>query len=198
MENVKCIECNIVFKVHRYRKDTARFCTRICYGNSKLGKTINRNPISRIDILIRNLEKNTIKNDGCWGWKAYVNKGGYAQLTCRYDKAKVKLAHRASYIVHKGEIPKDKQVNHICNNPICTNPDHLYLGSQQDNMDDKAKELRQAKGQDINTCKLTEDDVINIRSLIGKGMGVPQLAETHGVTRETIYAIRDRVTWKWL
>ena len=68
----------------------------------------------------------------CWLWKARINTSGYG-----YFKSPVgDKAHRYSYTIGKGEIPDGLLVCHKCDNPPCTNPDHLFLGSHQDNMDD--------------------------------------------------------------
>ena len=79
---------------------------------------------------------------GCWGWSGpTIN--GYARvaLGTRGTYTHV-LAHRLSYVVHHGEIAEDLHVLHSCDNPICTNPVHLRLGTQADNMDDKFRRGR--------------------------------------------------------
>lgn len=67
--------------------------------------------------------------DGCWGWTGCIS-AGYGQFR---SGMKQERAHRASWILNHGPIPVDKQVLHTCNNRICSNPKHLYLGTSLDN-----------------------------------------------------------------
>ena len=84
------------------------------------------------------------KTDGCWNWMGVKNKKGYGSFGCIKG---INLAHRASWFIHNGEIPKDKDNNycgtklvlHECDNPSCVNPDHLFLGTDVDNGRDKAE-----------------------------------------------------------
>lgn len=86
------------------------------------------------------------KTDYCWLWTAYTNSDGYGQFWFRGTMGK---AHRFSWILHNGEIPKGVCVLHIeCDNPPCVNPDHLELGTDADNMQDCLK-----KGRHGNTKK---------------------------------------------
>lgn len=70
----------------------------------------------------------------CWEWSACTLDFGHGQFNVG-NKKRI-LAHVYSYILHKGPVPEGLQVNHTCDNPGCVNPDHLYSGTQQDNMDD--------------------------------------------------------------
>lgn len=74
----------------------------------------------------------------CWLFGGALNRGGYGQFHYSDDGVRVQLAHRASYIIHTGEIPSGQLVRHQCDNPACVNPDHLELGTQQQNMSDMA------------------------------------------------------------
>lgn len=80
-------------------------------------------------------EKFVIRNsNGCWDWKGCTPKNpGYGQFR---SKMKLIRAHRASWILHFGEIPKGLQVLHKCDNKRCSNPEHLYLGTSSDNNKD--------------------------------------------------------------
>lgn len=70
---------------------------------------------------------------GCWGWKAATNKDGYGLIGAGGSDGHMLLAHRVSWKIHFGEIPEGQCVLHRCDNPPCTNPDDLFLGTRKDN-----------------------------------------------------------------
>jgi hypothetical protein len=71
--------------------------------------------------------------DSCWEWISSVSSPGYGQFN--YKGVHIS-SHRLSWILTNGEIPKDKNVLHKCDNRRCVNPDHLYLGTQSNNICD--------------------------------------------------------------
>lgn len=73
------------------------------------------------------------KSDGCWSWLATTDNDGYGKIKV---SSKDGLAHRFSWQLHFGPIPKGMRVLHTCDNPPCTNPKHLFLGTNQDNTRD--------------------------------------------------------------
>jgi hypothetical protein len=104
------------------------------------------------------------------------------------------LAHRLAWEYAYGPIPDGLQVLHRCDNPPCINPEHLWLGTNVDNMAD-----RQRKGRTAHTCgsragnaKLTEDDIPAIILMRGTQK---QIAEVFGVSRSLIGAILQRKVW---
>ncbi len=93
-------------------------------------------------------ERYVKRTDTCWLWTGAHNNAGYGQFYVRARRGSV-LAHRWSYEHHNGPIDDGLFVMHSCDNPPCVNPDHLGLGTNQDNIDDKT-----AKGRGLTpTCK---------------------------------------------
>lgn len=75
------------------------------------------------------------KTETCWLWTGCTNQYGYGRMANKHHKSGI-AAHRLSYTIHKGEIPKGLFICHTCDNPKCVNPDHLYAGTMKQNMKD--------------------------------------------------------------
>jgi len=131
----------------------------------------------------------------CWEWTG-SNDGRYGQAT--WDGHNIK-AHRAIWIITYGEIPDGLWVLHKCDNPKCVNPEHLFLGTHQDNMDDmKAKgRVGYLCGEEHGNHKLTAFQVDEIRNRYALG-GTSQrkLAKEYGTCKSTIGYIVRREYWK--
>lgn len=76
------------------------------------------------------------KGDGCWLWTGHRLKHGYGVISVGGRKGRPELAHRVAWVLTNGAISGDQAVLHRCDNPPCVRPDHLFLGSQADNMID--------------------------------------------------------------
>ena len=96
------------------------------------------------------------KTDTCWNWTAGLDNAGYGQFSVG---RKGYRTHRFSWLMHKGKIPKGLNVNHHCDNPMCVNPDHLFLGTQAKNMKDKTNKGRAQSETRCYNCKLTNEQV---------------------------------------
>lgn len=87
------------------------------------------------------LSKIKVLNNGCWEFQGCKTKLGYGMLWDIYEK-RTRRAHRLSYKYFIGDIPKGLLVCHQCDNPSCVNPEHLFVGTCQDNVNDKCKKGR--------------------------------------------------------
>ena len=130
---------------------------------------------------------------GCWIWTAYKDRKGYGIFQSR-------RANRVAFEMYKGHIPDGQLVRHKCDDPSCCNPDHLELGTHQDNMNDMIERGRQANrnGELNGRAKLTEDDVREIRVLLGTGIIQKEIAERFGISQITISRIKRKQAWSYL
>lgn len=78
---------------------------------------------------------------GCWNWTGKIKEGRYG--TIKLDRVREAYAHRVSWMLHRGDIPEGMCVCHHCDNTRCVNPDHLFIGTQPDNIGDMVSKNRQ-------------------------------------------------------
>ncbi len=121
---------------------------------------------------------------------------GYGQISVNNKLVK---AHRLSYEIRFGKIPDGMNACHKCDNPACVNPDHIFLGTQLDNVRDMMEKGRHVskKGEEQGLSKLKNSDVIEIRALEGK-MTQTEIGRIYGVHQKSIWQILKRRTWKHL
>jgi hypothetical protein len=139
-----------------------------------------------------------VNKNGCHICTSHAyNTYGYPQCKINY---KIKLLHRLAYEQKHGEIPPRMMVCHKCDNPHCINPDHLFLGTSQDNVDDMVKKGRQSHhgspglpGEKHPQCKLTENQVLEIRAY--QGVTDKAIAQIYGISTVNINNIRNRKIW---
>ncbi len=134
--------------------------------------------------------------DECWEWQAGMFKSGYGAIRLGPPDNKVAYAHRVSYELHVGGIPDGLCVLHRCDNPSCVNPGHLFLGTRQENMEDKVRKGRQNRGSSVGTSKLHEGDVREIRLLGSRGLKQEEIAERFGVTASRVSDVLSGRAWK--
>jgi hypothetical protein len=137
--------------------------------------------------------KVTANSDRCWEWTGYCLKSGHG-VTSR--KAEVMLAHRFAWFITHGEVPSGLHVLHSCDNPPCVNPNHLFLGTHQDNVADMVSKGRQQRGERCHLSKYTEDVVRLLKERLRSGWTVRKCSEVMGIPYNTVGAINRGYSWK--
>ncbi|HEY1878303.1 MAG TPA: HNH endonuclease [Caulobacteraceae bacterium] len=132
-------------------------------------------------------------NSGCWLWLRSILNGGYGQIKI---EGKLWQAHRFAWKVFRGEIPRGALVLHHCDVPSCVNPDHLFLGTNIENMNDMRQKGRASQGERHARAKLTKANVLAIRRRWTAGETMSSLAEVYGVTKGCIQFAAKGWTWK--
>jgi len=134
-------------------------------------------------------------NTGCFLWTGTTTGGGYGRV--RRGK-RTHYAHRVAYELLVGPIPDGMHVLHHCDTPPCVNPEHLFLGTDADNIQDMDRKGRRVtrKGELHPRARLTEDDVRTIRARAAAGETQRPLAREYGVDQATISNIVTRKSWK--
>jgi hypothetical protein len=144
-------------------------------------------------------ESKFVVSSKCWTWTGSRDQNGYGQFRLN---GKLQRAHRISYLWNVGQIPDGLGVLHRCDNPSCVRPDHLFVGTQTDNMRDASIKGRCKKKTDsmIGTlnqnAKLTPEKIVTIRLKTLAGASRLTLAKEFGVSAQTIQKIVSGRTWR--
>lgn len=136
----------------------------------------------------------------CWEWKSVKGKRKYAST--RWE-GRAESAHRIAYRLFWEDFPRELEVCHTCDNPSCCNPHHLFIGTHQENVDDREQKGRNkmplSKGEEHGNHKLTEKQVLNIRELYEhNGHTYRSLGDIFNVSMGNIRKIIKKQTWGWL
>lgn len=135
------------------------------------------------------------KKGECWIWKGRKQNNGYGVIDAGNSSI---LAHRAAYFLSNGYIAPDDCIMHICDNPICCNPEHLKAGSHADNMRDMKEKSRRKGincGEKNGRAKLNQSVANEIRYHYIGGSLLKDLAKKYGVGISTVHRIIKRKNW---
>jgi len=155
----------------------------------------------KADSLKERLSNYRVNDNGCFIYQGSKDKKGYGKLSVyngdAYHQKKTFFAHRVSYALFNNVDPLDKFVCHSCDNPSCINPEHLWLGSTDDNMKDMAVKGRAAtqKGERNPSAKLTVSQVKQINRAIESGLNNKQIAQNFPVSHSMVSKIRVGKSW---
>jgi hypothetical protein len=132
----------------------------------------------------------------CWEWRATRTVWGYGQF---WLNGRHQQAHRVAYELQVGPVPDGLLVLHRCDNRRCVRRSHLRLGTHEANMADMVKKERQVRGERNNTAKLTEEQVLEIRTIYAaKQATQTELGLRYGVTQAMISEVVRGKSWKHL
>ena len=144
---------------------------------------------------------NIESSDTCWTWNGEFDTGNYGAFRFMVNGKMYRYtAHRASYMLtHDIEPSRQMHVCHTCDNRSCVNPSHLFLGTAFDNNEDMAMKgrRRECRGENRPTSKLTENQVLQIKSILDKQdrPTYKMIGEQFGVNPGTIYLIAKGRNW---
>lgn len=141
------------------------------------------------------------KDNGCWEWQGGKSGDGYGAIKDPGNRRQFST-HRRSYEEFKGEIPKGMLVCHSCDNILCCNPDHLFLGTAKENTLDSVKKARWAKrffdqdGSKNHMSKLSEKEVLNIKMMLRDGVKMVEISKKFNINAKTLQNIKSDVNWR--
>lgn len=159
-------------------------------------------PHGVVEYILSRVEFDT--NGGCWLWPGAPNASGYGGYSLH---GKTQLAHRVSYAAFKGPIPKGTGdrfglvVMHKCDTPACVNPEHLLVGTQRENIDDRHKKGRSRsdgsrQGVSHHMAKLNESTVLEVRRRVAMGDQQCVVAMEFGLSPVHVSMIVRRRIWR--
>ena len=176
----RCVFCQSDFEASR---SAQKYCGLTCRSHDRSKRAMDRF-WTKMD---------RAAPGGCWVWSGMVSKDGYGKA---WRMNKSERAHRLAWMLaNQTEISPDLVVMHSCDNRLCCNPEHLSLGTVQDNVRDRDKKNRQARGESGGNTRLSESDVISIRA---SNKTNARIAEQFGTSVANVHVIRSGQTWRHL
>jgi hypothetical protein len=181
--------CPICQKQFIKERPAIKFCSRACFGKQHSQHMQNTNG----DFWSK-VSKGHITE--CWLWQGESSNAGYGRVTWH---SKRWGSHRLAYTLTNGEIPKDKVVCHSCDNRLCCNPNHLWLGTYKENMQDASIKGRMSgrTGEKCHKAKLTNEQARQVRTMFASGnITKADLARLFNISRSQIRRIIEYKIYK--
>jgi hypothetical protein len=136
--------------------------------------------------------------DECWPWNAGIKGDGYGSIY--WNGRSGHIAHRVGWLLWNGPIPEGLDVCHKCDNPLCHNPKHWFLGTRAENNADKTNKGRQAKGDALRTVRQTKLDWHKVRAIRlsyeSSEATQYELAARYGVSQTQIWHVIHHEAWR--
>lgn len=133
------------------------------------------------------------KTKTCWNWIAGKTIDGYGSFNIGH---RMENAHRVSFKITYGDIPNGLHCLHKCDNRVCVNPEHLFLGTNSDNVKDRVIKKRSNKGENVYLSKLNYKQVLEIKEMLRNNILQLEIAKKFNVLPCTISKINIGLTWK--
>lgn len=177
-----CPVCKTVFFKKNIRCSQSQWDARVCCSHKCAGLKfpLEEYKLKRANDLLSNT---TTTERGCMEYQGATSRSGYGYATV-FNKTN--NAHRHIYELLYGDIPHNIFVCHKCDNRKCINPAHLFLGTNQDNMNDCKNKGRQAKGKAKPNTKINHGDIQDIYVMADKGINYTEIGKIFNIGRRHI------------
>lgn len=183
-----CDQCGNqhTYSLSDYNKVENHFCSHNCSIEYR-----------KIPVIQRIFNNTFHSPDGCHYWTAGVNEHGYAIISV--DRKPRRVSRILYQELNNVKLHRFQFVCHSCDNPLCVNPDHFFIGSPKDNTQDMLRKGRHnaERGEGSGKSKLTNEQVFEIRSLKGK-MTQSEIGLRFSITGANVCSIHKGDTWRHL
>jgi len=187
-----CLDCG---ETNPIKFNYSKCCCKKCTSVKNKNNYIKKIPKTKLERFNKKYIIDSITE--CWEWQGSKSKDGYGIIIVNN---KPHRAHRVSYELFKENIPDDLFICHHCDNPSCVNPEHLFAGTHQDNMDDMVQKGRSPKqhGEDSSRNVLTEEQAQYILDFTHYKGSLTLLATKFNVHVSTIFYVKNGKSWSHL